>query len=57
MAKYKRVTGMRDILFEDQYILTYVSAIGVGVTGNLTIEATESPGVIGDDTKEITPCL
>ena len=44
------------VLFENQYILTYVSALGVGVTANLTIEAYVSPAVMGDDTKEIIPC-
>ncbi len=44
------------VLFENQYILTYVSALGAGVTANLTIEGYVSPAVMGDVTKEITPC-
>jgi Ca-activated chloride channel family protein len=44
------------VLFENQYILTYVSELGTGVTANLTIEADVSPEVKGDDTKEIIPC-
>ena len=44
------------VLFENQYILTYVSELGTGVTANLTIEAYVSPAVMGDDTKEILPC-
>jgi Ca-activated chloride channel family protein len=44
------------VLFENQYILTYVSELGTGVTANLTIEANVSPAVMGDDTKEIIPC-
>ena len=44
------------VLFENQYILTYVSALGTGVTANLTIEGYVSPVVMGDDTKEIIPC-
>ena len=48
------------VLFENQYILTYVSELGTGVKANLTIEAYVSPadmGVTGDDTKEeIIPC-
>jgi len=42
-------------LFENQYILTYVSALGVHVT-DLTIEAYDSPTIMGDDTKEIILC-
>ena len=44
------------VLFENQYILTYVSALGVDVTANLTIEGYVSPAVKGYDTKGITPC-
>jgi len=45
------------VLFENQYILTYVSALGVGATANLTIEAYVSQTIMGDDTKEeIIPC-
>jgi Ca-activated chloride channel family protein len=46
---------LSDILFEDQYIIRYMSAIGVGATGDLTIQA-ESDAIMGDDIKEITPC-
>lgn len=44
------------VLFRDQYILTYESALNVNVSRNLTIEAVASPGVLGEDRKEITPC-
>jgi len=44
-----------EVLFEDQYILTYVSGLGDGTTGDLTIQAT-SGAIEGQDTKEITPC-
>ncbi len=48
---------LADILFNDQYILTYTSDLGAGVSADLTIEATYSPTAItGDDTKEIAPC-
>ncbi len=44
-----------EVLFKDQYILTYISGLGVGATGDLTIQAT-SGGIEGEDIKEITPC-
>jgi Ca-activated chloride channel family protein len=44
------------VLFQDSYILTYPSGLGAGVTANLTIEATYSPGITGNDTKGITSC-
>jgi len=47
---------LADLLFHDQYILTYISGLGDGVSANLTIEATYSPTIKGDDTKEITAC-
>ena len=47
---------MADVLFENQYILEYISDIAVGDTADLTIEAKISQTVMGDDTKEITPC-
>lgn len=46
---------LADIIFENQYILEYISAIGVGETADLTIEAFKQ-AEMGDDTKEITPC-
>jgi VWFA-related protein len=46
---------LADILFENQYILEYISAVGFGETADLTIEAATQT-VMGDDTKEITPC-
>ena len=46
---------LADILFNDQYILTYNSGLGIGVTANLTIKAT-SATIEGSDTKEITVC-
>jgi VWFA-related protein len=45
---------LADILFKDQYILTYTS--GLGAPGNLTIEATLQPTITGDDTRAITTC-
>jgi hypothetical protein len=47
---------LAEILFENQYVLDYVSALGVGVTADLRIEASLSQNTLGDDTKEITPC-
>jgi Ca-activated chloride channel family protein len=46
---------LSDILFEDQYIIQYISSLGVCETADLTIQA-ESQTIIGDDIKEITPC-
>ena len=47
---------LAEILFENQYILDYVSALGAGVSADLTIEASLSPNTFGEHTKEITPC-
>jgi len=47
---------LADVLFHDQYILTYTSGLGAGVTADLTIEGTYSPKIKGNDTKEITAC-
>ena len=45
------------ILFQDQYVLTYNSGLGVGDTANLTIEATEgTSGATGNANKGVTPC-
>jgi hypothetical protein len=45
------------ILFQDQYVLTYNSGLGVGDTANLTIGATETTsGATGNATKGVTPC-
>lgn len=44
------------VLFKDQYILTYDSDLDRNVARNLTIKAVASPGVMGEDTREITPC-
>jgi Ca-activated chloride channel family protein len=49
---YKQLS---DILFEDQYIIQYISALAVCETADLTIEV-ESQAITGEDTKEITPC-
>jgi Ca-activated chloride channel family protein len=49
---YKQLS---DILFEDQYIIKYISALVVCETADLTIQA-EYQTIIGDDTQEITPC-
>jgi Ca-activated chloride channel family protein len=46
---------LSDILFEDQYIIQYISSLVVCETADLTIQA-ESQTIIGDDAKEITPC-
>jgi len=46
---------LANILFYDQYILTYNSGLGAGATANLTIKATLN-AIEGDDTKEITAC-
>ena len=45
---------LADILFEDTYVLTYPSLLTPPFS--LTIEATYSPTIKGDDTKEIVPC-
>jgi Ca-activated chloride channel family protein len=47
---------LADVLFENQYILEYISFMGVGETADLTIEGSVSQTVMGDNTKEITPC-
>ncbi|HSQ85326.1 MAG TPA: hypothetical protein VLM43_11445, partial [Desulfobacterales bacterium] len=48
---------LASILFQDQYVLTYNSALVAGKTANLTIKATEATsGATRNDTKEITPC-
>jgi len=47
---------LANVLFQDSYILTYISNLDGGLTGNLTVEATYSPTIKGDDTKEITAC-
>ncbi len=44
-----------EVLFKDQYILTYISGLGIGATGDLKIKAT-SGAIEREDTKEITPC-
>lgn len=46
---------LADVLFHDQYILTYTSGLGAGVTADLTIEATLL-AIEGNDTREITSC-
>ena len=45
---------LADILFEDTYVLTYPSLLTPPFS--LTIEATYSLAIKGDDTKEIVPC-
>jgi Ca-activated chloride channel family protein len=44
-----------EVLLKDQYILTYISGLGIGATGDLKIKAT-SGAIEREDTKEITPC-
>lgn len=46
---------LANVLFDDQYILTYTSGLGAGVNANLTIEATFG-AIVGNDTKGITSC-
>jgi len=45
---------LADVLFHDQYIITYNSGLGAG-TADLTIGATLG-AIVGNDTKEITAC-
>ncbi|MBW1822268.1 MAG: hypothetical protein JRI92_11015, partial [Deltaproteobacteria bacterium] len=47
---------LANVLFQDSYILTYNSNLDALLTGNLTVEATYSPTIKGDDTREITAC-
>ena len=47
---------LADVLFQDSYVLTYDTNLVAELSGNLTIEATYSPTIKGDDTKEITSC-
>jgi len=47
---------LADILFQDSYILTYNSNLAAGLTGNLTVEATYSPTIKGEDTNGIAAC-
>jgi len=50
---------LADVLFHDQYILTYTSGLGAGGTADLTIEATlqtQDGDEVGNDTREITSC-
>ena len=47
---------LAELLFENQYILDYVSVLGTGVAADLKIEAVLSPNIFGEHTKEITPC-
>lgn len=47
---------LADLLFTDQYILTYPSTLDDNVTGNLSVTATYAPGVTGSDTKTISVC-
>jgi Ca-activated chloride channel family protein len=46
---------LANVLFDDQYILTYTSGLGAGVNANLTIKATLG-AISGNDTKGITSC-
>jgi Ca-activated chloride channel family protein len=45
-----------NVLFENQYILEYISTLEIGETADLKIEANVSQAVFGDDTTEISPC-
>jgi VWFA-related protein len=50
---------LADLLFTDQYILTYTSGLADDVTGNLEVTATYTPAdpdVSGTDTKTIPVC-
>jgi VWFA-related protein len=44
-----------DLLLEDQYILTYVSGLGIGDSADLTIKV-DSSSSSGEAVKRITPC-
>lgn len=44
-----------DLLLEDQYILTYVSGLGIGDSADLKIKV-DSPPSSGEAVKRITPC-
>ena len=46
---------LANILFVNQYIIEYFTALGDGALADLTIEAVFQ-SVVGGDTKEITPC-
>ncbi len=47
---------LSDLLFTNQYILTYDSSLAAVTTGDLTVTATFAPGVSGTDTKTILAC-
>ena len=47
---------LADLLFTDQYILTYTTALLANATDDLTVTATYAPGVTGSDTKTIIVC-
>ena len=47
---------LSDLLFTNQYILTYDSALATGAFGDLNVEATYAPGISDNDTKTILAC-
>ena len=50
---YKQLASL---LFTNQYILTYPSGLLSTTTGELTLMATDAPGISGSDTKTILAC-
>jgi Ca-activated chloride channel family protein len=47
---------LADLLFTDQYILTYTSGLAAGSAGDLSVTATYGLGVSGSDTKTVLAC-
>jgi VWFA-related protein len=47
---------LADLLFTDQYILTYTSGLASIAAGDLSVTATYVPGISGTDTKSILAC-
>jgi VWFA-related protein len=47
---------LADLLFTNQYILTYASGIAIDATGTLTVTATSAPGISATDTIAVPAC-
>lgn len=47
---------LANLLFTDQYVLTYNTALANDETGDLEVTATYAPGISGTDTKTISAC-
>ena len=47
---------LAELLFENQYILDYDSALGAGLAADLKVKTVVAPTSFGEHTKEITPC-